>query len=103
MHTATVRTILRMRSREGCEVAFAEAWHRAALEISAVPGCVRQDLLADVDDPRTFLVVAEWVDRSALDAFGRSENRDRLTAALRDLRESAERSTYQLLTTVRED
>lgn len=103
MSMGTVRTFLRMRAREGCEQAFVDAWRRSAQEISQVPGCVRQDLLVDADDPRTYLIVAEWVDRSALDAFGRSEHRDRLTAALRDLRESAERNTYRVLTTILDD
>jgi quinol monooxygenase YgiN len=103
MSMGTVRTFLRMRAREGCEQAFVDAWQRSAQEISQVPGCVRQDLLTDADDPRTYLIVAEWADRSAVDAFGRSEHRDRLTAALRDLRESAERSTYRVLATIPAD
>ena len=103
MSTDAVRTFLLMRAREGCEQAFVEAWQRAAQEIRHVPGSVQQDLLADAEDSRTYLIVAEWTDRAALDAFGRSEHRDRLTAALRDLRESAERSTYRVLTTIRSD
>jgi quinol monooxygenase YgiN len=99
MSTDMVRTFLRMRAREGCQQEFVDAWQRSAQEISHVRGSVRQDLV-DADDPRTFVIVAEWTDRAALDAFGRSEYRDRLTAALRDLRESAERSTYRVLTTV---
>jgi quinol monooxygenase YgiN len=100
MSRNSVRTVLRMRAREGCEQAFTEAWHRSAQEIGQVPGSVRQDLLVDADDPRSYLIVAEWTDRAALDAFSRSEYRDRLTAALRDLRESAERSTYRVLMSV---
>ena len=92
-----------MRAREGCEQAFVDAWQRSAQEIGQLPGSVRQDLLVDADDPRSYLIVAEWTDRAALDAFGRSACRDRLTAALRDLRESAERSTYRVLTTVSSD
>lgn len=101
MSTASIRTFLRMRAREGCEEEFLEAWRRAAQEIRRLPGCVQQDLLADVHDPRTYLIVAEWTEWAALDAFGRSEYRDRLTADLRHLRESAERSTYRVLMTLR--
>ncbi len=101
MTVDSVRTLLRMRAREGCEQAFVDAWHRSAQEIREIPGSVRQDLLVDADDPRSYLIVAEWADRAALDAFGRSEYRDRLTAALRDLRESAERSTYRVVLSVR--
>ncbi|MGE5761778.1 MAG: putative quinol monooxygenase [Gemmatimonadota bacterium] len=101
MSTASIRTFLRMRAREGCEEEFVEVWRRAAQEIRRLPGCVQQDLLADVHDPRTYLIVAEWTEWPALEAFARSEHRDRLTAGLRHLRESAERSTYRVLTTLR--
>lgn len=103
MSSDTVRTFMRMRTLEGCEEEFVDAWRRSAQEISHVPGCLQQDLLADADDPRTYLVVAEWAGRSALDAFGRSEYRDQLTATLRGVRESCERSTYRVLTTITHD
>lgn len=92
-----VRTLLRMRTRPGCEVEFMAAWRTAAEAISLLPGNVRQDLHRDADDPRTFLIISEWTDQERLDAFGRSEQRDRLMAVVRDLRESAERSTYDVL------
>jgi heme-degrading monooxygenase HmoA len=89
-----------MRTREGCEVEFEEAWRRAADEISKVPGNLRQELLRDADDPRTFLITADWANRAAVDAFGRSSARETLTEALRDLREDASRSTYEALAVV---
>ena len=98
--TAGVRTVLRMRTREGCEAEFEAAWRRAAAEISRVPGNLRQELVRDADDPRTFLITSDWVDRAAVDAFGRSSAREVLTAALRDLREDASRNTYEVLATV---
>jgi heme-degrading monooxygenase HmoA len=97
---ATVRTILRMRTREGCEAEFEAAWRRAAAEISRVPGNRQQELIRDADDPRTFLITSDWTDRAAVDAFGRSSARDSLTAALRDLREDAARNTYEVLATI---
>jgi 2-polyprenyl-6-methoxyphenol hydroxylase-like FAD-dependent oxidoreductase/heme-degrading monooxygenase HmoA len=97
---AGVRTILRMRTREGCEAQFEEAWRQAAAEISKVAGNLRQELVRDADDPRTFLITADWIDRPAVDAFGRSSARELLTTALRDLREDASRSTYEVLYTV---
>ncbi len=99
-HDRAVRTLLRMRVREGCEQAFEDAWREAAEHIAAVPGNIRQELMRDAADPRTFLVVADWTDRAAVDGFGRSAARETLTAALRDLREDADRSTYELLATV---
>ena len=75
---------------KGARTQFESAWRHAADEISRVPGNLRQELIRDADDPRTFVITSEWTDQEALDAFGRSAARDRLTAALRDLRESAE-------------
>ena len=97
---AAVRTILRMRTREGCEAEFEAAWRRAAVEISRVPGNRQQELIRDVDDPRTFLITSDWTDRAAVDEFGRSSARETLTEALRDLREDAARNTYEVLAVV---
>ncbi|WNV75802.1 antibiotic biosynthesis monooxygenase family protein [Geodermatophilus sp. DSM 44513] len=94
---AGIRTILRMRTREGCEAEFEAAWRRAAAEISRVPGNRQQELIRDADDPRTFLITSDWTDRAAVDAFGRSSARENLTEALRDLREDAGRNTYEVL------
>ncbi|MDG4825459.1 FAD-dependent oxidoreductase [Asanoa sp. WMMD1127] len=95
-----VRTILRMRAREGCADAFEAAWRTAADEISRTPGSLRQELIRDAEDPRTFLIISDWRDQRALDAFGPSAAREQLTAALRDLRESGEKNTYEVLQTV---
>jgi quinol monooxygenase YgiN len=89
-----VTTMLRMRVRPGCADEFVRAWHRAAASIADTPGQISQELFRDADDPMTFVVAATWADRGRLDAFGRGADRERLTAALRDLRESAERHTY---------
>ena len=97
---AAVRTMLRMRALEGCEADFEAAWHRAAAEISRVPGNLRQELVRDADDPRTFVITSDWVDRAAVDAFGRSSARETLTEALRELREDASRDTYEVLATI---
>jgi 2-polyprenyl-6-methoxyphenol hydroxylase-like FAD-dependent oxidoreductase/heme-degrading monooxygenase HmoA len=95
-NNTTVRTILRMKVLEGCEAAFERAWRDAARDISRVPGNVRQELVQDADDPRTFLIISDWTDRAAVDTFGRSNAREKLTAALRDMREDADRHTYEL-------
>ena len=95
-----VRTVLRMRTREGCEAEFEAAWRRAAAEISRVPGNLQQELMRDAGDPRTFLITADWADRAAVDAFGRSSSRETLTAALRELREDASRNTSEVLASI---
>jgi 2-polyprenyl-6-methoxyphenol hydroxylase-like FAD-dependent oxidoreductase/heme-degrading monooxygenase HmoA len=97
VHGGAVRTLLRMRVREGAEAEFEEAWRAAAAQIAGVPGNIRQELLRDSTDPRTFLIAADWADKAAVDAFGRSSAREALTAALRDLREDADRSTFDVL------
>ncbi|MFC0032776.1 putative quinol monooxygenase [Micromonospora chaiyaphumensis] len=95
-----VRTVLAMRTREGCEERFEAEWRTAAEEIRTLDGCLHQDLVRDADDPRSYLIISDWADRERLDAFGRSEHRDRLLAIIRELRESAQRHTYQVLHSV---
>ncbi len=74
MSEPAIRTVLRMRARQGLEAEFQSAWARAAAEISRVPGNVRQELSRDLDDSRTFVITSEWIDRAAVDAFGRSDS-----------------------------
>ncbi|MFF5176220.1 putative quinol monooxygenase [Micromonospora sp. NPDC000089] len=95
-----VRTVLAMRTREGCAERFEAEWRSAADEIRTLDGCLRQDLVRDADDPRSYLVISDWADRERLDAFGRSAHRDRLLRVIRELRETADRHTYQVLHTV---
>lgn len=98
----TVRTVLAMRTKEGCEQRFEAEWLSIAEKIRTLDGCLRQDLVRDVDDPRSFLIISDWTDRGRLDAFGRSEYREQLLQVIRELRESAQRHTYQVLHTVRD-
>ncbi|WP_262286740.1 putative quinol monooxygenase [Micromonospora sp. MA102] len=95
-----VRTVLAMRTREGCEERFESEWRSAAEEIRTLDGCLHQDLVRDADDPRSYLIISDWADRERLDAFGRSAHRDRLLRIIRELRESAQRHTYQVLHSV---
>nr|WP_320064882.1 antibiotic biosynthesis monooxygenase family protein [Micromonospora sp. RTGN7] len=90
-----------MRTRQGCEERFEAAWLSAAEKIRTLDGCLHQDLIRDADDPRSYLIVSDWADRERLDAFGRSEDRDHLMRVVRELRESAQRYTYQVLYVVR--
>jgi quinol monooxygenase YgiN len=98
-----VRTVLAMRARAGCEQRFEAEWLAAAEQIRTLDGCLRQDLVRDADDPRNYLIISDWADRERLDAFGRSEQRDHLLRVIRDLRESAQRNTYQVLHSVRSE
>ncbi len=98
--TDTVRTLLRMRATAGREHEFESAWRKAAEVISTVPGNIRQDLMRDPDLPGEYVIAADWESRAALDAFGRGPRRDHLTTALRELRDDADRHTYQVLHTL---
>jgi quinol monooxygenase YgiN len=98
-----VRTVLAMRTREGCEQQFESEWLSAAEQIRTLDGCLHQDLVRDTDDPRSYLVISDWADRERLDAFGRSVHRDRLLQVIRELRESAQRHTYQVLHSVQSE
>ena len=97
---APVRTILTMRAREGTEEAFEAAWRTAAEQIRRVPGQVRQELMRDAGDPRSFSIVSDWADRASVDAFGRSSARESLTEALREMREEASRATFTVIASV---
>ncbi len=94
-----VRTVLRMLVRQGREQEFTDAWREAADVIATVPGQVRQELMREAGG-RWFSIVSDWTSREAVDAFGRSAARERLTEALRDLREDAARSTHEVLAAV---
>lgn len=98
-----VRTVLAMRTREGCEKQFEAEWLSAAERIRTLDGCLHQDLVRDAEDPRSYLIISDWADRERLDAFGRSEHRDRLLRVIRELRESAQRHTYQVLHSLRSE
>lgn len=95
-----VRTQLTMRAREGSESAFEEAWAEAAQVISRVSGNLRQELMRSRSEPRDYTIVSDWADPGALEAFGRSSKRDQLTVSLRELREHAERATYEVVAVV---
>lgn len=101
--TTVVRTVLAMRTREGCESRFEAEWLAAAEQIGTLDGCLRQDLIRDAEDPRSYLIISDWADRDRLDAFGRSDQRDRLMRVIRELRESAQRNTYHVLHSVRSE
>ncbi|MGW4295637.1 FAD-dependent monooxygenase [Micromonospora chersina] len=64
-----IRTMLRMRARQGCEPAVRSAWGTIAGRIGGLPGNLGHELLLDALDPRGFVVVTEWADEAALRAY----------------------------------
>jgi heme-degrading monooxygenase HmoA len=86
-----------MRVKEGREGDFEQAWREIAEEVRGTPGNVRQALLRDPEDPRTFVVTSDWESREAFRDFEQSEEQDRLTARLRELRESGGMTVHDLV------
>ncbi|WP_406384930.1 antibiotic biosynthesis monooxygenase family protein [Streptomyces sp. NBC_01618] len=90
-----LRTVLEMTVREGCEAEFRAAWLETAQAAARLPGSVGQTLLRDPHRPRTHLIMADWADRAALEAFRTSPARERLSARLEPFRESARKRVLE--------
>jgi quinol monooxygenase YgiN len=87
-----VRTVLKMRVREGCEGAFEDAWAKAAPKIKEYAGLLGQSLLREKDQPRTYMIMADWESVAHLEAFENSPVRQALSASLTPLREAAQKT-----------
>ncbi|MFJ3170848.1 putative quinol monooxygenase [Streptomyces roseus] len=92
-----LRTVLEMVVREGCEEEFRAAWLETAQAAARLPGCVAQSLLRDPRHPRTHLVMADWADQTALEAFQNGPERQRLSARLEPFRESARKQVLDVV------
>jgi len=92
-----VRATLYVTVKPGREDEFIEVWRGIAKHVQAAPGNLRQTLLRDTDDPRSFAVMSDWNSREAFTAFERSPEQDELTAPVRDLRESGRMTVHDLL------
>jgi len=93
-----VRATLYMKVQSGRGDDFVRAWREIAEEVRKAPGNVRQALTRDPDDPDSFVVTSDWQDRDAFGKFERSPEQDELTAPLRELRESARMTVFELVT-----
>ncbi len=98
-----VRATLQMRVKEGREDDFERAWREIAKEVQRGPGNLRQALLRDVDDPRSFVVTSDWESREAFTQFEQSPEQDELTAPLRELRESGKMTVHDLVVHIEGD
>lgn len=87
-----VRTVLKMRVREGCEGPFEDVWAEAAPKIKEYAGLLGQSLLREKDQPRTYVIMADWETVEHLRAFEESSVRQALSAALTPLREAAQKT-----------
>jgi heme-degrading monooxygenase HmoA len=92
-----LRAMLYMTVKPGHEEAFERAWRDVAAQAQHAPGNLRQALLRDPNDPASFVVSTDWESREAFHDFERSPQQDALTAPLRELRESARMSLYEIV------
>ena len=92
-----VRATLYMKVHDGRGDEFERAWRAIAEEVRKVPGSIRQTLTRDPDDPDSFVVTSDWSDRETFGEFERSPQQDDLTAPLRELRESARMTVYDVV------
>ncbi len=88
--------VVNMRAQEGKEAEALEVMRELAAATRQEPGCIHYIPVQSVDDPRSFLVYEQYVDREALEAHGASEHFQRLAAGhLFGLMESRERSFFE--------
>ena len=92
-----VRATLYMTVKAGREEEFQQAWRSIAAQAKQAAGNVRQALLRDPQNPSTFILTSDWESRDHFTRFERSPEQDELTAPLRELRESAKMTVYDLI------
>ena len=63
------------------------AYHEVSTALAAVPGLLGNELLRSVHDPRAFLVLSTWRDRSAFDSWEQGSGHRASTAPLRPYRD----------------
>jgi heme-degrading monooxygenase HmoA len=92
-----IRATLTMKVKVGREADFEQVWRSVAEHTRLAPGNLRQALLRDAEDPGLFVITSDWESREAFTRFERSDEQDRLTAPLREMRESVRMTVYQLV------
>ncbi len=93
-----IRATLAMKVKAGREHDFEAAWKVIAERTRHAPGNIRQALLRDFEDPTMFVITSDWENRESFGHFERSDEQDRLTAPLREMRESVHMTMYRLIT-----
>ncbi|WP_319458392.1 FAD-dependent monooxygenase [Micromonospora sp. RTP1Z1] len=92
-----IRTMLRIRARPGVAPAVESAWRTVAGQISGLAGNLLQDLLLDANDPRSFVIVTEWTDESALRDYENGPVAARFADAVRPLCERSAPESYLVM------
>ncbi|WP_231929315.1 FAD-dependent oxidoreductase [Micromonospora inositola] len=89
--------MVRFRARPGFEHAVESAWRTAAGQIGRLAGNLRQELLLDANDPRSFVVVTEWADESALRGYEKGPIAARFADAVQALCETSGAESYRVM------
>ncbi|WP_406045627.1 FAD-dependent oxidoreductase [Micromonospora sp. NBC_00898] len=92
-----IRTMVRLRALPGSEHAVESAWRTTAGQLGRLAGNLRQELLLDATDPRSFVLVTEWTDESALRDFENGPVAARLAEAVRALCETSGAQSYRVM------
>ncbi|GAA1825581.1 hypothetical protein GCM10009835_52880 [Planosporangium flavigriseum] len=87
----------RLRARPGCEHAVESAWRAVAEQIGELAGNLLRQLLRDAGDGRSFVVVTEWADDSALRDYEIGPVAARFAAAVRPLCEEPAPDSYRVM------
>jgi heme-degrading monooxygenase HmoA len=95
-----VRVVLEFTARPGLEKRFEEEWAAVAAEARLAPGNLRQTLARVERTTGNYMVVTDWESLEDFRAFERSPAQDRLTAGLRELRQSARMTVSEVLALV---
>jgi heme-degrading monooxygenase HmoA len=92
-----MRAILSLRLKPGRQRDFEAAWLQVAEVVRQLPGNTHQALLRDTRDSASYVITSDWVDSRSFHEFERSAQQEGLTWALRELRESASMTTYEIV------
>jgi 2-polyprenyl-6-methoxyphenol hydroxylase-like FAD-dependent oxidoreductase/heme-degrading monooxygenase HmoA len=92
-----IRTMLRVRARPGCEGDVESAWHAVAGQIGGLAGNRARQLLRDVNDPRSFVVVTEWDGESALRDYESGPVAASFAGAVGGLLDASTAHSYQVM------
>lgn len=68
--------------------AVTAAYHAVSAELAGTPGLIGNELLSSVHDPTWVLVMSEWTDLAAFDAWERGTAHKGQTSALRPFRDT---------------
>jgi heme-degrading monooxygenase HmoA len=76
-----VRVMLFLRTSD--PLAIEKIYHQISADLNGTPGLLRNELLRDLDDAGSFVVLSEWQSRAAFGSWERGAGHRGTTAPLR--------------------